>query len=73
MKKLKQAEEKEKKQEQDSQKKGAADQFIVKQNITLDLFSNQIKKNHLTEIASDLPKVSSEVPHPPPSACSLIS
>jgi hypothetical protein len=73
MKKLKQAEEKEKKQEQDSQKKGAVDQFMIKQSIRLALFPNQIKKNHPAEIASDLPKVSSEVPHPPPSAFSLIS
>ncbi|MBB5645732.1 hypothetical protein [Pedobacter cryoconitis] len=73
MKKLKQAEEKEKKQEQDSQKKGSVDQFILKQSITMALFSNQIKKNHPIEISSALPKVNSEVPHPPPATFSLIS
>ncbi|MBB5645735.1 hypothetical protein HDE70_002023 [Pedobacter cryoconitis] len=73
MKKLKQAEEKEKKQEQDSHRKGSVDPYILKQSITLSLFSNQIKKSHILEIASDLPNFSLEIPHPPPSTFNPIS
>ncbi|WP_183867647.1 hypothetical protein [Pedobacter cryoconitis] len=73
MKKLKQAEEKEKKQEQDSYRKGSVDQCILKQSITPVLFSNQIKEIHLLEITFHLPKFSLEVPHPPPSIFNPIS
>lgn len=66
-KKLKQAEEKEKKQERDAQKKNAQDVFFVKA-IDLPLIPLCLKTSEFpAEFSFDLPESNSEIPHPPPS------
>jgi len=64
--KIKQVEEKEKKEAQDGQKKGFQDHFIAKELPVQLSYSVVIKKQHVTESASALPKRSAEVMHPPP-------
>nr|WP_068888459.1 hypothetical protein [Pedobacter panaciterrae] len=66
MKKLKEAQDKEKKQEQDAQKKGAQDVFIVNNPMLLSFNSTKTKKEKPALISFDLPKFSSEILHPPP-------
>ncbi|WP_222538417.1 hypothetical protein [Pedobacter polysacchareus] len=66
-KKLKQAEEKEKKQERDAQKKNAQDVFFVKA-IDLPVLPLCLKTPEFPgEFSFDLPESNNEIPHPPPS------
>ncbi|WP_276088068.1 hypothetical protein [Pedobacter sp. JY14-1] len=66
MKKLKDAEEKEKKQEQANQKKGAQDIFVVTAPLTVSFFKVESKKQRFPVLTFCLPQVSVEIPHPPP-------
>lgn len=66
-KKIKQAEEKEKKQEQDGQKKAFQENYVIKQESALNLFSFEMKQDRHFEKTSPLPNRSSEILHPPPS------
>lgn len=66
-KKLKQAEEKEKKQERDAQKKNAQDGFFVR-SVALPVLPLIVQQPKFPlELAFDLPEHNSEIPHPPPS------
>lgn len=65
-KKIKQAEEREKKEEHNTQKKGFQDNYILKQNSITQLFSFELKKDNPIEISENLPTRISEVLHPPP-------
>lgn len=64
--KIKQVEEKEKKEAQDGQKKGFQDHFISRQQPIQHVYAICLKQQYIKEIDSDLPKRSSEVLHPPP-------
>lgn len=66
MKKLKEAQEKEKKQEEASQKKGIQDVFILTSSIALSFYEVSPKKTKPAFILFRLPKVSTEILHPPP-------
>lgn len=66
MKKLKEAEEKEKKQEQASQKKGGQDVFIMTSPIQISFVGFLPKKKRPVPHSFQLPKISSEILHPPP-------
>jgi len=68
MKKLKDAEEKEKKQEQANQKKGAQDIFVVTAPMTVAFFKVELKKQPFPVLTFCLPQVSAEIPHPPPAS-----
>ncbi|WP_316752237.1 hypothetical protein [Pedobacter gandavensis] len=73
VKKLKQAEEKEKKQEREAQKKSAADVFFLTV-IDLPVLPFLVKQVKFpSEISFDLPVRSSEIPHPPPSGRFIFS
>jgi hypothetical protein len=73
LKKIKQAEEKEKKQEQEGQKKGFQDHCILGQSFVQLQFSSEMKKDLILEKTLDLPKAVFEVLHPPPAASSFLS
>lgn len=66
MKKLKDAEEKEKKQEQDA-KKNTPDVFMVSSPLKLVFEAPVSKKKRPVTLNFQLPKISTEIPHPPPS------
>jgi len=66
MKKLKDAEDKEKKQEQASQKKGGPDVFILTASLVLSFVGDTPKKEKPAFLSIQLPKISSEILHPPP-------
>lgn len=66
-KKIKQAEEKEKKQELDGQKKSLQESFLVKTLVADLLFSFELTHNQFPGITGDLPTCNSEILHPPPS------
>jgi len=72
-KKLKQAEEREKKEEHDTQKKSFQDNYILKQNSLTQLFSIELKKDNSIEITGELPTRTSEVLHPPPPSFQFFS
>lgn len=65
-KKLKQAEEKEKRQEQEAHKKGFQENFILKIYEMPPMFSLDIKESQPAFKVSDLPEVSFDILHPPP-------
>jgi hypothetical protein len=65
MKKLKQAEEKEKKQAQEAQKKNFQDHYLVKPIISLALPTYIVKKRPVVEIFFELPTNSFKILHPP--------
>lgn len=64
-KKLKQAEEKERKQEENAQKKGFQDNFLVKAIVQLRTPVYVLKKNTAREGHFDLPQRSFDILHPP--------
>jgi len=66
MKKLKDAEEKEKKQEQANLKKGTQDVFIVTTPLVVLFDEVKVKKEKPARHSFQLPLVSSEILHPPP-------
>jgi len=66
-KKIKQAEEKEKKQEQDGQKKSLQESFLVKSLSADVIFSFELNQEQFLGRAGELPTSSSDVLHPPPS------
>lgn len=66
MKKLKDAEEKEKQQEQSSQKKGY-DVSILTSPLTVAFSKVKVKKQKPALLSFVLPEICSEIPHPPPS------
>ncbi|WP_228098977.1 hypothetical protein [Pedobacter sp. MC2016-24] len=66
MKKLKDAEEKEKKQEEASQKKGGQDAFILNSPLVVSFYESTSTKQKPSFIFFQLPKISSEILHPPP-------
>ncbi|SDL58189.1 hypothetical protein SAMN04487898_12113 [Pedobacter sp. ok626] len=66
MKKLKEAEEKEKKQEEASQKKGGQDAFVLNSPLIVSFYEFTPKKKEPAFISFQLPKISSEILHPPP-------
>lgn len=66
MKKLKDAQEKEKKQEQSAQKKGAQDVFILTSPLVVLFEGFTPKKERPASISFQLPKMSTEILHPPP-------
>lgn len=66
MKKLKDAEEKEKKQEQDA-KKNTQDVFIVSTPLAVVFEQLSVQKKRPVALDFRLPKISAEIPHPPPS------
>jgi len=66
-KKIKQAEEREKKEEQDGQKKGFQENCVLRQGLVQLPFSVELKREYILEEDSNLPKRTSEVLHPPPS------
>lgn len=70
MKKLKQAEEKEKKQEQETLKKSLQDHFVLKDNPDLPALTYTLQARATADIISVLPTLSAEVPVPPPSRVS---
>lgn len=71
--KLKQAEEKERKQERDAQKKNSQDVFFVSL-IVLTVFPLHCKSPGFPgEFSFDLPEHNSEIPHPPPSSDIILS
>lgn len=65
-KKLKQAEEKEKKQERESIRKGTQDTFFVNENLQLVSPVSFIRKAFIPEKPFKLPDNRSEILHPPP-------
>lgn len=65
MKKLKDAEEKEKKQEQAAQKKGVQDVFLVSTPLLINFSMPLLEQHKPTAIPFKLPKISSEIFHPP--------
>lgn len=65
-KKLKQAEEKEKRQEREAQKKSTADTFFVKSNVLLVFPDYFIRKAFSVERPFHLPESIAEILHPPP-------
>lgn len=72
-KKLKQAEEKEKKQERDAQKKNAQDVFFLT-SVALPVLPFAVAQAQFPiELAFDLPEHSTEIPHPPPGRLSIFS
>ncbi|EDM37837.1 hypothetical protein PBAL39_15469 [Pedobacter sp. BAL39] len=66
MKKLKEAEDKEKKQEQASQKKGAQDVFIITSPMQISFVTFLSKKKRPVPHLFQLPEISSDILHPPP-------
>lgn len=64
--KLKQAEEKEKRQEREAQKKGAQDVFIVKSNVSIAFPLAKGRKAWFREKPFQLPENNFDIPHPPP-------
>lgn len=66
MKKLKEAEDKEKKQEEASQKKGGQDVFILNSLPVISFYEFTPKKKTPAFVSFKLPKISSEILHPPP-------
>lgn len=68
MKKLKEAEEKEKKQEEASLKKGGQDAFILNTPFVVSFYEFSPKKKKPVFIPFQLPKISSEILHPPPAS-----
>lgn len=71
--KIKQVEEKEKKEAQDGQKKGFQDHFISKESAVQLTYSLALKKQYVMENHSALPKRSAEVLHPPPASQPTLS
>jgi len=65
MKKLKEAEEKEKKQEQAAQKKGIQDFCIVNNPLVITFQALKLKKQKPANLPFKLPKISTEIFHPP--------
>ncbi|MEJ2881442.1 hypothetical protein [Pedobacter sp. GR22-6] len=65
-KKIKQAEEKEKKQEQEGQKKGMQEQFILLETKLATIFSLEIRKDKPIEMDTKISDRSLEILHPPP-------
>ncbi|WP_051760319.1 hypothetical protein [Pedobacter antarcticus] len=72
-KKIKQAEEREKKEEQDGQKKNFQENYILRQCSVEFPFSFELKMEHIIEDDSFLPKQTSEVLHPPPTPHHFLS
>lgn len=73
MKKLKQAEDKEKKQERDALKKTASDVFFLSA-VAVPLLPMLVQPAVLpVEVSFDLPEHNSEIPHPPPSGLLFLS
>jgi len=66
MKKLKQAEEKEKRQEENNFKKGLHEIVAVYEKISFDPISSLLEKKKHQYIRFDLPDCSFEILHPPP-------
>ena len=66
MKKLKEAEEKEKKQEQANQKKGTQDVSILTSPFLVSFAKVKLKKQKPTFLSFRLPNISTEILHPPP-------
>jgi hypothetical protein len=66
MKKLKEAEDKEKKQEKNAQKKGAYDLFFAIRTVYTSLPLTLLKKEKPVVKNFQLPKFTSEILHPPP-------
>ena len=66
MKKLKDAQEKEKKQEQETQKKGAQYVSIIHAPTEVSFIGFKLKKEKPTLTSFKLPEFSTEIPHPPP-------
>ena len=67
-KKLKEAEENEKKQENNAQKKGAYDLFFIAKNIDAPLPITIVEKEKPAVNTFPLPTFASEILHPPPAA-----
>jgi len=65
MKKLKQAEDKEKKQAQEAQKKNFQDHYLIKPVVSLTLPPYFVRKSPVAEISFLLPESSFEILHPP--------
>jgi len=65
MKKLKQAEEKEKKQAQEAQKKNFQDHYLIRPIVSLTLPAYFIRKAPVAEISFKLPKNTVEILQPP--------
>lgn len=65
MKKLEQAEEKEKKQAQEAQKKNFQDHYLIRPNVSLTLPAYFIRKSPVVEISFKLPKNTFELLQPP--------
>jgi len=68
MKKLKQAEEKEKRQEENNFKKGLHEIVAVYEKISFDPISSLLEKKKHQYIRFDLPDRSFEILHPPPAS-----
>lgn len=64
--KLRQAEEKEKRQEREAQKKNAGDTFFMRSNVLLVFPAWFIRKDFSKESPFDLPENATEILHPPP-------
>jgi len=71
MKKLKQAEEKEKRQEENNLKKGLHEIVSVHETFSFDSVSSLLEKKKHQDIRFDLPNRSFEILHPPPAHSSL--
>ena len=69
MKKLKDAEEKEKKQDQANQKKGGHDVSIITSPLVVVFAKVKLNKQKPAFLSFRLPKISSEILHPPPASC----
>ncbi len=65
MKKLKQAEEKEKKQAQEAQKKNFQDHYLIKAIVTLSVPAYIVKRQPVVEIFFELPTNNFKILHPP--------
>lgn len=65
-KKIKQAEEKEKKQEQEGQKNGMQEQFILLETKLATIFSLEMQKDKPIEMVTKISDRSLEILHPPP-------
>ena len=71
--KIKQAEEKQKKEAQEGQKKAFQDHYLLGPNDVQLQFSLVLKKDFILEKTSELPKADFEVLHPPPANPSFLS
>ena len=72
MKKLKDAEEREKKQEQATQKNSGQDVFLISDILVFTFYAVTPKKQRPAAAHLKLPQISSEILHPPPAKSSLV-